>query len=422
MKKFLKILLRKSNLLVLAIFVIAVFVRFYNFNNRVVYGPEQAISLISAAENLQTPSLLGIPYLLRQTSTGLNLFTSPVFGYTLIPMILLLKYNVIGITAIFALINLLTGLILYFVVKNIFGKVTAIFSSILFLFSDYMIYHSLFIWTSNYMPLIGVATVFLIYKYLKKSDRKIFWVFLLGLVSGIGFGLQYIYLFGIVLLIVLIIWKSKQKLLDLAIFIFGIVIGELPTVIFDLKHNFYHVRTLFAYFLDTLRNPGQSQISYYHLLVLWPVAAIFLGILLSKLYKKYKILTVFVLVTYICLNLISPRSSFNKSYGMPPNLTAQDILKAASIINSNSPKNFNVTVLMDFDNRGYVLRFPLEFVYKKNILGVEDYPNAGSLYVLANNSYDFSKPDIWEISSYQPYKVDLIGNINSSYNIYKLTK
>ena len=417
-----KIFLKRTNWLLVVVFVVAVLVRFYNFNQRMVYGPEQAISLISAAENLKTPSLLGIPYLLRQTSSGFNLFTSPLFGYTLIPMILLLNYNVIGITAIFTLINLLTGLALYFVVKKIFGKESAIFSSILFLFSDYMIYHSLFIWTSNYMPLVSVATIYLIYKYLKKSDKKILWIFLLGLVSGIGFGLQYIYLFGIVFLIILIVWKSKQKLLGLAVFIFGLLVGESPTVIFDLKHNFYHVKTLFAYFLDTLQHPGQSQISYYHFLILWPIVAIFLGVLLSKLFKKYRILTIFILVAYVCLNLISPRSSFNKSYGMPPNLTATDALKAASIINGDFPKNFNVSVLMNFDNRGYVLRYPLEFIYKKNVLGVEDYPNAGSIYVLAKKDYDFSKPDIWEIQSYQPYKVSLISSVNIEYAVYKLTR
>lgn len=421
MKNFLKKLSNKSNLLIIAIFAFAIVIRFYNFSYRVVYGPEQGLSLLTAAENIKAPSLLGIPYLLRQTSTGLSLFVSPLFLYSLVPFILIFKFNVFGITSIFTLINLVTGITVFCVTKKLFNKKAAIFALTLFLFSDYMIYHSLFIWISNYMPLIGVATFYCLYRF-ASAKKKYTLAFLLGLLSGIGFGIQYLYLFGALLVFILLLKFSKKKFLDATLFIAGAVVGELPTVLFDLKHNFYNVKTLFEYFLDTTRHPGQSQISYYHFLVVWPIVAIFIGILLTKLYKKSKLLSVLLIVVYIIINLLSPRISFKHAIGMPENLTANDILYTSKVISDDNPKDFNVAVLMDFDNRAYILRYPLEFVYGKIPLGVEDYPNAGSLYVLANDKYNFYGEGIWEVSSFHPTKVKVLKDLGDGYSVFKLTK
>ena len=422
MKNFLKHFLTKTNLLVIAIFIVALGVRFYNFDTRVVYGPEQAISLISAMENLQKPSLLGIPYLIRQTSTGLNLFTSPVFGYSLIPLVIVFNYDVFKITAFFTVLNIITGLALFFVVKSIFDNKIAIISSVIFLFSDYMIYHSLFIWTSNYMPAVGVATIYLLFRFIKDKKRRLLWVLLLGFICGLGFGIEYIFLFGAVIVFGLILKYSGRRVIDSLLFIVGAAVGELPTLVFDLKHGFYHVRTLFSYFLDTLNSPEQSQISYYHFLVLWPLGAILLGILITKIFNRNKFISTAVLLIFVYLNLISPRISFTKSVGMPDGLTAGDILKAAKIISREGGNNFNVSVPMGFDNRGYVLRFPLKYIYHKEPLSVENYPNADLIYILSNKNYNFTDPDIWEIRSYQPYKTAFIEDINKDYGIYKLTK
>ena len=135
----------KNYLILFSILILAAFVRFYKFSDKVVYGPEQGISLISAVSNLEKPSLLGIPYLLRQTSEGLRIFTSPVFGYTLVPLIWSTNYDPIKITIFFSLLNIFTGILIFLFVKKILNKEAAIFSGIIFLFNSKMIYHSMFI-------------------------------------------------------------------------------------------------------------------------------------------------------------------------------------------------------------------------------------------------------------------------------------
>jgi hypothetical protein len=404
----------------LAIVLFSLFLRLYNFENRVLYGPEQGISLLSAGENLKNPSLLGIPYLLRSTSVGHRLFTAPTFGYSLVPFIYLFNYDPVGITSIFVLVNVLTGVVLYFVVRRIWDEKLALFSSVIFLFSAHMIYHSLFIWTSNYMPLVGILTLYGFYKYLK--SRKIKWVFLLGFISGIGFGLQYLYLFGLLVVLALLLKYSRKKVAILLYFLSGGVLGELPTVLFDLKHDFYHTRVLWQYFVDTLNVPGNSQFSYYHILVLWPLFAIVAAYMLVRIYKRSKFLTLFIIVLYIFFNLKSPRVNFNEPVGMPERLTAGDILQVSKRIAEENPENFNVSVLMNFDFRGYVLRYPLEFIYKEIPMEVEEYPQSQELYVLAPKDYNFDEPDLWEISSFHAQEVTKLSEVKEVYGLFKLTK
>ena len=409
-----------KNLLIVAVFLFAFLVRFYNFGERITFGPEQAISLISAAENLEKPSLLGIPYLLRQTTSGLQLFTAPLFGYSLIPLILLFNFDPIAITGFFVFLNLFTGFLVFLVSKEIFDEKVALFSAVLFLFSSHMVYHSLFIWTSNYMPLIGVLTICGLYKFKKKQAS--FWTFALGVLTGVGFGIQYFYLLAGLLVLLVVLKVSKKRVIHGSYFLLGILVGELPTVLFDLKHNFYHLKTLWSYFVETLKFPGQSQLSYYHFLVFWPLLAILFGLVFSKIFTKSKLALLAMAAVFIYLSLNSSLVSFKNAVGMPSGLTAKKILLASESISRDNPRNFNLSVLMDFDFRGYVLRYPLKYLYKKSPLSVEDYPNAGVLYVLSQKNYDFSQPGVWELRSFLPYKVVLLSEIDDNYGVFKLIK
>ena len=307
----------------------------------------------------------------------------------------------------------MTGILIYLIGEKIINKDAAIFSSILFFFSSKMVYHSTFIWTSNYMPLIGILTIYLIYLFFK--TKKISYLFLLGLLSGIGFGIQYFYIIGIVFILLLILYFSKRKFKDILIFISGFILGELPTLLFDLKHNFYHFKTLTSYFLEIFKKSGESQISYYHFLFLYPLLALLGGFVLWFLYKKNKYISFVLVSLYLIVNIKIPS-------GMPPNLSARDVLNSAKLIASDNPKDFNVTVVGNFDNRGYTLRYPLEYIYKINVDSVENYTNTKIIYVLGRKDYNFDKPDIWELRTFLPYKVNEVKSMNDYWSLYKLIK
>lgn len=411
----------KYKLLVLSIFLLAIFLRFYNFENRITFGSEQARSLYVSANYIRGGfSLLGQEYF-RVNSAGHKLFTSAIFNYTLVPLILLFKHNPIPITYFFTLLNLFTALILFLITKEIFNKKVALFSLILFVFNNYMVYHSMFIWVLNYMPLIGLLSFYLVWKIYKK--RQDFWdILFLGILSGLGFGFEYLYAIAIVIVLYFLIRYSKEKLINLIIFLIGGILGDFTQVLFDLRHDFYHFKTLWQYGLDTLNGVSDAGFIYYHFLHFWPLFAILGGYILFKIYQKNKLVSLLILTVYLFFNLNSNFINFKRPVGMPEGLMAKDILKASEIIASQRTDNFNVVTLYDFDTRGYVLRYPLEFIQNKNLLGDEKYPESDIVFALAKGNYDFDGEVPWELKVIRPYNIENLGNVGRGFSVYKLVR
>lgn len=409
------------NLLLLAIIVLALMFRFYNFSERVTYGPEQAISLITSGKIIKSKfTLLGQENVQRITSKGHIIFSGALFTYSLIPLQTIFSFAPIPITAYFAVLNLLTGVVLFIVVRKLFNFRLALLSTTLFLFNNYMLYHSMFIWILNYLPLIGILSFYFLVGF--KNDKRLLNVFLLGLLCGVGFGLEYLYLLTAVIVYLYLAYYSREKIKMSLVFISGAVLGNLPMLIFDLRHDFYHLRSLWQYFVDTLMNPEQSFIAYYHFLHFWPIFALLGGLLLLYMWKRNKFAAVFSMIIYIVFNLSSSLVSFDSSAGMPKGLTTLEVIKASESISQDKPEEFNVVSLLDFDARGHILRYPLEYIYGVIPMGVEEYKEAQSLYVISEKSYDFDKAGVWEINVFEPKEVEILSEIDEDYAVYKLTK
>jgi len=421
MKNFFKKILSKNNLLVIVIFLVAVVVRFYNFENRVTFGPEQAISLETSANMIKEKfSLLGIENVQRITSRGLKIFSGSLFSYSLIPLLFVFNYQVLPISIYFSVLNIFTALIFYMVTKRMFGKKTATFSLILFLFNNYMIYHSLFIWILNYLPLVGVLTLYLLHE--EKTKFKYWQVFWLGILSGVGISLEYLYLPTYLLVLILTLALSKERVKSFLIFISSSLIPNLPLIIFDMRHNFYNLTVLWQYFLDAIRKPEISGIAYYHFLQFWPVVALILGYLLFKIWDKNKLIVCLLVTVYLFFNISSSLVKFDRPTGMPKDLTIKNISYATSQIKRDNPFDFNVVVINDFDTRGHILRYYLRFNNNISPLDVEDYPISKTLYVLAPLDYNFSETQVWEIRSFGYKEAIKLTDVGKNFGLFKLQR
>jgi len=409
-------------MLIIFIFIIGIFLRIYNFPNRLIFGPEQGMSLITSASNLQKFSLLGETNFIRATIDSHIPFHGAYYSYFLLPFQIIFKYQVLPITLVFLILNLVTGLVLYQVAKNIFGKTVASFSLFYYLSSAVMIHHSLFTWIVNPTPLLAILTLQFFFNILK--NKKILISSLcLGILSGLGFGMQNLYLFFAFLVFILSIFYSKKKILSAILFFLGGILGTLPTVIFDIRHDFYHLRTFWQYFLDVLNHQASGSLAYYNFLYLSPLLFILLAFISSFLYKKSKYLTLFPVLIFLYFNFTSPLFNLNESTGMPKGLTYKSLYTFASLIDHDHPVGtFNVATLWDFDTRAYPLRYLLQYVYRKTPQGLEDYKDVTTLYVAAPINYDINHPQVWELTVYQPYKIKEIPTNIIGYKLYKLTK
>lgn len=411
----------KKYLLVFSILILAIFVRFYNFSNRVTFGPEQARSLVVSAEYIKDkPSLLGQEYF-RTNSLGQKLFTSAIFNYSLVPLILLFNYQPLPITAFFAFLNILTAIVFYLVVRKIFNEKLAVITLALFSFSYLMIYHSMFIWVLNYMPLIGILTFYYLYKvYKRKTNLKE--IFLLGVLSGVGFGLEYLYALAILIVLFVLFKYSKNKFKTFLVFIIGGAVGDFPQVIFDLRHNFYHLRTLLQYSLDTFNGVSDAGFIYYHFLHFWPLFILIISYIVYKVFKRNKMLGLGLIIIYLIFNFKSVLINFDKPTGMFEDLTLNKLLKTSQIIAEKSNENFNIVTLYDFDTRAYTLRYLTKYIYNKNPMGIIDYPSSPEIFALTKSDYNFNGTIPWELTFLKPYNIEVLEKVTDNINLYKITK
>lgn len=410
--------------LILSLIVsLAFLVRFYNFNERITFGPEQAISLIVSGDYIREKvTLLGDPNIQRFTKDGLMLFHSPNFNYLMVPLMIILNYQVPEITAYFALLNILTGILIFYIGKKFFNYTAGLFASILFLLDSIMIYHSMFIWIQNYIPLLSAMIVYLLLKIKTNlNGNPALSIFIIGVLASFCLGAQYFFVFTLGLIYAAILYLSKNKLSHTLIFAVGLIAGYLPTIVFNLRNNFYDIYVLWQYTIDTINNPGQNRISYYHFLQFWPPAALFAGWILSKLYNYSKIPAISIISLLLLLNLSSSRVDFFKPAGMPPGLNFPKLNHAAGIIAADNPAGFNITTTYDFDSRAHPLRYLLKFNHNLNPDGVESYPNSKNLYVFTKTGYPITNTNLWEIASFKAKHIQQLGTVDN-YTILKLTK
>lgn len=419
MTKPLKGLQTRSRLLLLIIFLSAVLLRFYNFPNRVTFWNEQARSLMTSAGYLVKPTFLGQEYY-RQDSSSHTIFSGATFNYSLLPLILIFNYNVIPITGFFALLNLATGAMVYILVKKIFDNSTALTATALFLFNDLMIYHSLFIWNYNYLPLVGLVLAYFLWVNYKKPKYK--YIFLIGLFSGLGVSLQILFIIFTLIALVVGVWKAENKFTYIVLFGLGFLLGNFPMFIFDIRHDFYNSRAILQYLADTLQGRNRTQIAYYYFLPLWPIVGVFLGWVISRFSKVIALSPFIIVLLYIFFNVRSPLLNFRAPTGMPAGLTVAQLEDSALKIANDKNDTFNVASVLDFDKRAYVLRYLLTYVYGKKPMDVEDYPFATTLYVLSWMNYNFKATDVWEIRSGGSYNVSLLSKVNDEVALYKLDK
>lgn len=407
----------KTRFLFLFLFVFASFFYFYNFKQRIVFGPEQGLSLLVSADYINKDfSLLGLPNVRRVTDSGHMLFSGSLFNYVLVPQLLLFNYDPVILTLLNALFIFLTSVLTTIVAYKLYGKKTGFFVGIFMFFNALMIYHATFIWILNALPLIGLATFILITK-LKNHWAA---VLLIGILSGIGFNLQYMYIFTAVPLFFYLLYISKKRFRNSLLFVLGAIIGNFPMVLFDIRNDFYHLRTLIEYFFNTTQKPEQSSISYYHFLQLLPVFAIAFGYGLSKI--KSKVLISFLVCMYFLLNFKSDFFNLNSAVNMPSGMTYDDYNEAAQLISNNLPEKFNVTSLLEKDSpRAYPLRYLLTYKYKNNPMDIEQYQESDTLYVLAREDI-FLKSNQYEVASFDKGTAQSIGEVGDGIKVIKLSK
>jgi len=420
--------MKTKNILLFFLIFTFLFLRLYHLPERVNFSMEQGKILLNIYRLWQEkkPTLIGLETSIK-TLNGRAFYQGPWIYYFPLPILLITNWHPLSPSYLLIGLNLLALLILFKSINKKFNLAVAFLTGLLFTFSPKMISFSHFIWNPNFLPL---TSSILIYFWLKNFDRpKIKDFFYIGLTLGIGLGCHYQTVILIFLTFILMIYR-KLKLKTFLACSIGLLIGFSPLIIFELKHNFYNLKTII-----TIINQGTSKKlkfppPFYYFISLMPLVYLLTALIINKMFGKkiqqmlknklkIKILMTLIFAIYFLTYFYQkPLTAF----GMPLNWSYLKAKKTADIIAGENKKKYNIASLLSGDTRAYALRF-LVTINNHPPLPIDHYPQADYLFGISpHNQQETINNSVWEISSFCPCSVKKSWQIEKKISLFLLQK
>lgn len=228
---------------IILIVLFSIFLRFYNYNNRLGVSYDQAYGAMVAKYSLDTRQipLLGPFSSAGPFQTGGEWYWFIMLGYllgfesTFSPWILLSATSVLFV------------LLIIFISKEIIDEKFAVIVGLLACVSTSQIAQSFSLTNQSVISLFSALSVLFLIIYLK-TRRDIF-LFLMGLSSSTA---MTIHLQGAALMFLIIstlVFCGKPKIKSLASLFLGLIIPLLPIIVFDFQNNFINSKNMLQYFL-----------------------------------------------------------------------------------------------------------------------------------------------------------------------------
>lgn len=427
MKKFVK--KHKAEIIFLSIIIVlAIIVRSFNFAQNVNFTQDQADDSYTALQALREkkPVLIGsyIAYMYQ----GRKLLQGPLIIYTYGFFQILGGWDPVRASYIFMLFASFMIIPLYIGLRFLFDKKTAMAMSAVYAFFPYYIDYTRFMWNPNFQ-FVFMPILFLLMGLYKRTPKFI-WIAITGLLCGLL--LQYHFQF-IPITVFVMGWfyfqirklkkKNRHWVKNILFFAGGFMIGWLPYIAFELRHQFYNTQTALLFLrhineLDGRTNSStMANIAYYGL----STSFIILPFIIYEAFKLKIYHYVIGLVILFCAvvsfyQYVQPVN--NPFLGKARNWYIKDEETAHRIIVSERLQNFAVAHLT-YDNTSSVQKF----------LMLRD-QTPGAVYNYRTNTYlfavsdtdDFTQFGAYEIREFVPRKIVNKWKINDYYSLYLFKK
>jgi len=396
------------------------FFRLYRLNDLIGFRLDQGIHLLETKQMFDSKkiSLVG-PMVTSKSFMGRNFFIGANYYYVLGMVGLIGRWNPLTITIMFILLELVFYLFFIEFIKRKFNLFWAFLTFIFIAVSPYLVIHSRFFWNPHLLIPLSILVLLISEKYLLRKNIK--YLFLMAFFWGFAFACHYSAVFW-GLFFIWILFKSKQfkKIKNYLIILLGFSLGDLPWFVFELRHSFYNIKTLFYIF--THSSTGGELTSHYFVFSLLIFIIWFLLLGLSKLKNKNKaslILIIVLIFGFLIQNkLFANYAPLDSISGWNYNEQQQVV---NLIVKDGCPKNFNVAATVQGDTRAYDLRYLLNLKGCEP-MGVEEYPKAEKLFLVAPKDRLPETETVWEVTSLGKFKIDQKINLNSSVVFYELEK
>lgn len=207
-------------------------------------------------------------------STGLHgIFSGPLWYYLLAIPFILWRGDPYGGQVLMLVLGLITLVLVFWMSKKIFNKKIALIAFFLTAVSRPIMSQSTIIWNPNPATVLIVLCFYFFYQYF--STRKTVWLFvsffLISLIYNFEVTVTIAFLFYSFLFLILIDRKTKIKAY---LYSTGtLLLGFVPAVMFELRHQFLQTKTILNFFTGrgaSLNSPGFSWlVQQDHLKAFW---------------------------------------------------------------------------------------------------------------------------------------------------------
>jgi len=407
-----KIALNKSLFILLVLISLYILFRSVYFSENLNFSADQGDQVKKSFELWQDKKIELIGPAISFRNNGRMIFTGSITYYFQLLFLLPGKFDPIASSYLFMLFGAVMLIPLYLGVKNLSDEKKAIFICSIYTFLPLYIDYSRFFWNPNYQFVLTPLVIWLVSVYTK--NRKHLWLFLESLLLGILLMFHYQYFVVIGIFFVFHLLNKKFGLREISVFAFGIILGFFPMIFFELRHNFYNIRTLLMFFGEknsVFGQGGSLDKSHYYLSI-----SLCLLVLLTSI-KKIKLTWIFVgalglFLFVLCLTKISSKPTHG--FGMPANWNYLMELKANEIIRSNKIKDYNVANLI-YNTKASVQKYLLK-INGENI-DEENYTTNQYLYIITDRMDPLSD-SAYEVNWFKPSTLIQDWDLNNQYRLY----
>lgn len=220
------------------------FMRFYQYPNWFFFSVDEELNsymtrMISHQGHLPA---IGGPI------SGTSLYMAPWFLYFNALFFLLSGGNVVFSGVVFALIELLTVVLVYFIAKRLFSPRAGALTALCYAGSLSLAIFDRHYWNITLVPFISMLTFYTLLNYIS-GRRK--WFYIAALTVGFGmsttFSVFAVFLFAS---LVILLYKKPFFKKDVLIFWTVIALFHFPLLIFELRHNFQLSWALWNFLTD----------------------------------------------------------------------------------------------------------------------------------------------------------------------------
>lgn len=404
------------------VFVLYLFIRVLHLPQALGFGSDAGRDFLRIWDLYEKKdfTLIGPPS--RFAVQGHSFYFGPAPYYLMLPALIAGNWSVLFASYYLIFLGALTFLLSLLILATTLIKVDRflIYSyAILSLFFPLLVETSRTYWNPYFMPGVSFLVLAFLVK-IKNTALNTLNSVVLGFLFGLGFQFHFSYILTIILSIIILLLFRKLTVKGIAYTLFGFCFGSLPLILFDLRNNFYNVSVFVASVQNWTTTSKSAGLGTYYIISLIPFAAYFAAYLLVKLKKINPNLALGLLLGYVIFCFLYIIPSPKKGFDMASNWNYQGISKAAMIIRSENPKNYNIVDQLTGDNRALSLRFLLTSQGSEP-MAVTEYPTADYLYVITHEPLEkiLINP-VWEISSGGNVNKVKEWNINDAVTLYKL--